>query len=188
MSFGYLSRLERGMQEPSLDALRRIADTLGVSTSYLLGTDDDPHPPREPVELVQIPLVGKTHAGELMWAEQVLEEYLVVPKAMLPGDRGSEYFALRVNGDCMEPVIPDGATVIVHRQPDVESGQIAVIMWDDSNEAQIRRVFKYDKRLVLQPDNRRYPPIILSRGNLRILGRVVKVLVDLEPAAADAMP
>lgn len=182
LSFGYLSRIERGKQEPSLDALRRIADVLGVTTTYLL--DDDEPQPRRTKDMVRIPVVGRTHAGTLMAAEQVVDEYLMVPKAMLPGDHDAQYFALRVQGDCMEPVIPDGATVIVRRQPDVESGQIAVVLWDDTNEAQVRRVYKSGKRIILQPDNRTYPPVILTRGNVRILGRVLKVLVDLETAAA----
>jgi transcriptional regulator with XRE-family HTH domain len=38
-----IHRYERGLQEPTLTAMRKISEMLGVSIDYLAGTSDDPH-------------------------------------------------------------------------------------------------------------------------------------------------
>ncbi|HEY8342502.1 MAG TPA: XRE family transcriptional regulator [Calditerricola sp.] len=187
ISFGYLYHIEHGRNIPSVAVLRRIADALGVPVSEFIEGEEDREAGRD---LVRIPLLGVTHAGSPTWAEETLDDYLLVPRDMLPAGGEGDFFALRVRGQCMEPVIPEGSTVIVHRQPQVEPGRIAVVFWPDANEAQIRRVYHSNGRVVLQAENPNFPPIILSRSNVRILGRVVKVLVDVDASAAaePAMP
>ncbi len=37
-----VAKYERGLSEPSVAALRQLAESLGVSTDYLLGATDDP--------------------------------------------------------------------------------------------------------------------------------------------------
>lgn len=182
ISFGYLYHIEHGRNVPSVAVLRRIADALGVPVSEFIEGDDGGR--GTDADLVRIPLLGQTHAGEPALAEQVLDEYLLVPRDMLPRGGEGEFFALRVHGNCMEPLIPEGSTVIVRRQPDVEPGRIAVVLWPDVNEAQIRRVYRSDGRIVLQAVNPQYPPIILNRSTVRVLGQVVKVLADVEALAA----
>ena len=53
--------------------------------------------------------------------------------------------------------IDDGDIVYIRKQPDIENGQIAAVRID--NEATLKRVYKYPDRLVLQPENRSYPPL-----------------------------
>ena len=45
---GWLSELETGQHASmEVDTVRRLADTLGISTDYLLGRTDDPHQDRK---------------------------------------------------------------------------------------------------------------------------------------------
>lgn len=180
LSHTYLSRIERGEQDPSLDTLASIADALGVSLRDLILDREV----QEPKAAISIPVLGIVDGGGTHSSSAEVEEYLVVPASAVSDSGSDSFFALRVKGDAMAPTIPDGSIVIVRRQPSVQSGQIAVVQCPDRFGTCIRRVYVQDSRLVLQSDNRHYPPVITSRSKVRILGRVTKVLVDLQDAAA----
>lgn len=65
---------------------------------------------------------------------------------------------------------------LVHRQSEVESGDLAVVLIEDE-EATIKRVIKSGKDIVLQPFNSAYSVKVFSGkelNNLRILGKVVR--------------
>lgn len=181
ISAAYLSRIEQGQQEPSLEVLTKIADALGVPLAEIL--EGGPVGEQDPAA-VRVPILGRTHAGWPIFAEEILEGYLSLP-ADPKLETGSRYFALRVQGDSMAPTIPDGAIVIVRQQPTVTSGQIAVVQWAEDWETHVRRVHYLDGRVVLQADNRRYPPLVLTEPKVRVLGRVIKVLVDLDSTTVE---
>lgn len=181
--FTYLARIERGENIPSLDKLHRIAEVLGVPVDELVEGAEREGDGDQARDLVRIPHLGTTHAGPPLWSEQVNDHYLLVPADMLPPGE-ADYFALTVSGDSMAPLIPEGATVIVRRQPVVSPGQVAVVYWPEDNSTHIRRVFRSQRRLVLQAVNPKYPPIILRRPQVRILGQVVKILVDVDSAVS----
>ena len=84
-----------------------------------------------------------------------------------------EYFALKIKGDSMEPRICEGDVVIVRKQDDVESGDIAIVMVN-GNDATIKRLLKYQDGIRLMPSNPSYDPIYFT--NQEILDKPVKVI------------
>lgn len=52
--------------------------------------------------------------------------------------RQGDYFALQIKGDSMEPRIKEGDVVIVRKQPDVESGEVAIVLVN-GDEATIKK-------------------------------------------------
>lgn len=46
------SKIERGLQEPSLDQFKRICQILALNPSYLLGLDESEHIPQKDIELL----------------------------------------------------------------------------------------------------------------------------------------
>lgn len=83
-------------------------------------------------------------------------------------------YALRVEGDSMEPTICLGDLVFIRRQSDVNDGQIAAVLIEDS--ATLKRIFHQSGSLTLISDNAaKYPPRHITRedGEVRILGRAV---------------
>lgn len=87
-----------------------------------------------------------------------------------------EYFYLVVSGDSMEPRISSGDLALVHRQPDVESGELAVVLVD-GEEGTLKRVVKRDGAVILQPFNQSYQPQIFmgeELSQLTIVGKVVE--------------
>ncbi len=126
----------------------------------------------------RLPLVGEIAAGGPLLAEQNIEEYLGVPE---PLSRGGEEFLLRVKGDSMvDAGILDGDFVVVERRQEASSGEIVVaIAGDDetSDEATVKRFFRENGRIRLQPENESLEPIYAD--HVQILGRVIGVFRQL---------
>jgi repressor LexA len=119
----------------------------------------------------RLPLVGQIAAGGPLLAEQNVEEHLAVPET-LRGD-----FLLRVKGESMiDAGILDGDIVVVQRTQDARNGEIVVALAGDdesADEATVKRFFREDGRVRLQPENAALAPIYAA--HVRILGRVVGV-------------
>lgn len=119
-----------------------------------------------------LPVLGIIRAGDPLFAEENIIGY---ESANADDLKGVEHFYLRVTGDSMiGSRIQEGDLVLVRKQDDVDSGQIAVVMID-SNEATIKKVYKQDGQLLLQADNPKYAPIVVKGEDVRIIGIVVKV-------------
>ena len=117
-----------------------------------------------------LPLVGQVAAGQPVLAEENIEEYVDVPG--LAGGRDGEYL-LRVRGDSMKDAgILEGDHVVVRPQSTAKDGQIVVALVGE--EATIKRFFKEDDHVRLQPENPAMEPI--RSREVRVLGRVVGVM------------
>ena len=135
--------------------------------------------PAAPADVHRLPLVGEIAAGGPLLADQNIEDYVAVPE---PLARGGEEFLLRVKGDSMIGAgILDGDFVVVHRQQDARNGDIvAAIAGDDesADEATVKRFFREDGRIRLQPENDALEPIYPQYA--QILGKVVGVFRSLQ--------
>jgi repressor LexA len=122
----------------------------------------------------RLPLVGQIAAGGPLLAEQNVEDYLAVPE---PLARGGEEFLLRVRGESMiQAGILDGDIVVVRRQADASNGEIvAALAGEDeaADEATIKRFFRENGRIRLQPENDALEPMYPEY--VQILGKVVGV-------------
>lgn len=117
-----------------------------------------------------VPLVGSVAAGSPRLAVEDVEDTLPIPSEFLDGGTG---FALRVKGDSMiEDGIRDGDCVIVRRQQTAENGDIIVALVDD--EATVKRFYRENGRIRLQPANSAIEPILCDE--VCIVGRVVGLL------------
>ena len=131
--------------------------------------------PQQPTELDarRLPLVGQIAAGGPLLAEENVEDEIGVPE---PLSTGAD-FLLRVKGDSMIEVgILDGDIVVVQRREDARNGEIVVALAGDdesADEATVKRFFREDGRIRLQPENEALEPIYAPY--VRILGRVVGV-------------
>jgi repressor LexA len=121
-----------------------------------------------------LPLLGQIAAGGPLLAEENVEDYVGVPE---PLSRGGEEFLLRVRGESMiDAGILDGDIVVVRRQQDARNGEIVVALVGDdesANEATVKRFFREDGRIRLQPENAALEPIYAP--HVAVLGRVTGV-------------
>ena len=154
---------ETGSREPDFETCEAIADIFNVDMDYLLGRTSverkEPITPSiippgfEPLpEMESVPLVGRIACGQPITAEENLEGYVSIPAEW------HATFTLLCDGDSMEPRIKDGDLVAIRSQPQVENGEIAAVRIDC--EATLKHVYLYPDKIVLQPENPNYAPIV----------------------------
>jgi len=113
-----------------------------------------------------VPLVGRVAAGQPLLAAENVEGFLPIPADMAQGE---ELFALKVRGDSMRDAgIFHGDIIVARQQTTAANGDIVVALLDD--EATVKRFFKEEDHVRLQPDNPEYSPILAQ--DVRILGKV----------------
>ena len=126
---------------------------------------------------IQIPVLGKVAAGIPISAITDILDYEEISPDMIKD--GSEYFALSIKGDSMEPKISEGDVVIVKKQENCESGQIAIVQIN-GDEATCKKLVKKSNGIVLQSFNPAYEPMYFSDEEiedlpLKVIGRVVEL-------------
>lgn len=76
-----------------------------------------------------------------------------------------------------EDGILEGDYAIIRRQDVAEEGDIVCALIGE--EATLKRFFRAGDRVTLKPANRNYEPMVLTKGDFRILGRAVGVIRKL---------
>lgn len=145
-----ISAWEIGRNEPSNTDTIKLAEYFGVSTDYLLGKSDNRN---SDIPVSKIPILGTVKAGYDWLAEENIVDYITL-KENIPNV--GEYYALRITGDSMLPLLAEGDLVIVHDQDDVESGQTAVVLIN-GEEATVKKVVKTKEGIELHAMNPYYP-------------------------------
>lgn len=124
----------------------------------------------EEKELIDIPIVGKVTAGMPILATENIEDMFQIPINYVK--HNNDLFILKVTGDSMiESGILDGDLAIIEQKNVASNGDIVVALIE--NEATIKRFFKEDGFVRLQPENKNYEPIIVP--NCSILGKLVGI-------------
>lgn len=156
---GHLTRMEKkGLLRR--DAMKPRA--IGLSTAF--------SPFDENASLREIPVVGRVAAGTPILAEENIEETMTLPDEMVGS---GELFILRVRGESMiQAGIMNDDYIVVHRQMNANNGEIVVAMIDD--EATVKRFYKENGHIRLQPENDAMEPIIVPE--VMILGKVVSLI------------
>ncbi|WP_406590127.1 transcriptional repressor LexA [Bacillus atrophaeus] len=122
-------------------------------------------------QVINVPVIGKVTAGSPITAVENIEEYFPLPDRMVPPDE--HVFMLEIMGESMiDAGILDKDYVIVKQQSTANNGEIVVAMTED-DEATVKRFYKEDTHVRLQPENPTMEPIILQ--NVSILGKVIGV-------------
>lgn len=130
------------ISSPKADNLKKIASYFGVSIDYLSGLTNYPKELPGAFELGEfatIELVANIRAGYDGAAIADVSELISVPALMLKGYPPEECKAFIVVGNSMYPKFEEGDYVIVHVQSSVDSGDTAVIIYND-DEASIKKI------------------------------------------------
>jgi len=94
-----------------------------------------------------------------------------------------EYMGFLVQDDSMEPRIMSGDVVIIHKQDDCETGDVAVVLVSGDSYT-IRRVEKMSEGVLLVPDNPDYEPAFYSSKKIKslpvkVVGKVVELIAKI---------
>ena len=137
-------------------------------------------PRAEGAQTRAVPVVGRVPAGALMLAEENIEGWIHLPKA-LARPASDKFFLLRVRGTSMNRAkvggntIEDGDLILVRQQPVARNGDIIVAMVD--GEATVKTLVKAPGYVILKPESKdnSHRPIVVDR-DFRVAGKVTHVL------------
>lgn len=165
-----ISMYENGQREPDFETLEAISDFFNVEMSTFFPGGSGVIPGAMPMPgTYKIPLIGTIACGKPILAVEEADETVETP------DFVHADFALRCKGDSMiNARIFDGDVVYIRQQPQVENGQIAAVLVGD--EATLKRVTVYPDKIVLEPANPMYDPLVFrgdEMNQVEILGKAV---------------
>lgn len=166
----------KGIAIPRMGKIQKLADYFGIYKSDLLeekitNTDDLSdvtnliHP-----SAYRIPIIGNICAGD---GCTVIEEkigYFTIDNSIKAD------FALVVKGDSMIDIdINDGDIVLIKKVYDYFDGKIYAIRLIDEDEATIKKCFFEEDKVIMQPCNPEYKPMIADGENVAVVGECVGV-------------
>ena len=175
-SFTTIQKWEKGIAEPPLSVLLQLAKAFQVDLDDLTGTDLSKEVRKKSSQAVSITVLGKVAAGIPIEAIENIIDYEEIPADWL---NTGEYFGLQIKGRSMEPRILEGDVVIVRKQEDADTGDIAIVMVDGF-EATCKKIKKSDSGIMLIPFNPGYEPVFYSNDEISslpvtIIGKVVEL-------------
>lgn len=190
LSYTYISMLEKNTDyrtgkpiAPTLDSVKYISKAMNIPIDDLLKMLDDKQEFKlnedADIDITKnkIPILGTVKAGYDWLAEENITGYITDSDIVKNYEKNiGEYFALKVTGDSMLPLLSEGDLVIVHKQSDVESGQTAIILIN-GDEATVKKVIKTNDGIELHSMNPYYPKKKFSFDDIKnlpveIIGRV----------------
>lgn len=178
-STSVLHRYENGdTKKIPIDRIKIIAKALNLDPYSLYDFDQATDELGKSVnsKITKIPVLGTVRAGIPMEAVENIIDYEEISEDMA---RQGEFFALQIKGDSMEPKISEGDVVIVRKQSDVDSGNIAIVLVN-GEEATIKKIQKFDGGINLIPSNPSYDVRTYTNDQIeslpvQILGKVVEL-------------
>lgn len=122
---------------------------------------------------VEVPLAGYVAAGQPIEAIQQSGETLSIPLSVAGSDM--DRYALRVRGESMiDDGILDGDYVIMDPRQEAHNGEMVVALINNQ-EATLKRFYRENGRVRLQPANPSVDAIFVDSGDFRVQGVVVGI-------------
>lgn len=174
-----IHKIEVGITDLPLSKVKELASVLNTTPAFLMGWEDKKEKENINIDTVttdymMIPLYSSISAG---YGASDVDFIEMIPVFNLKKN-GTEYFAVKVAGDSMEPKIPNGSTIIIKKDIQIENGEIGAFCLNDENFVKQKRLIK--DKLVLHSFNLAYDDKLVGEyDEFKEYGKVVKVMIDL---------
>ncbi|MFQ7349126.1 MAG: helix-turn-helix domain-containing protein [Anaerococcus vaginalis] len=177
-----IGMIESNARKPTTDTLIKYAEFFDVSVDYLLGTPNDTvEMLGQAVTMNKYPYIDDyVSAGSPVNIEGMKDvPNIYVPDELLGSYAGSKrLFFLKVNGESMNKIIPNGSTIGVISYDsinDIKNGDIVVYSTEDHSFA-VKYFYKEKNELIFKPSSTYhyyYDKVFDINDNIRIIGKVV---------------
>lgn len=165
-----VSQWEQGRTNPDTDMLIALSEIFHTSIGCILGLDL----PNEPLV---VPVKGFVTAGNV----SMIDDEDVCEFTCLTADNSalSDYFAIRVNGNDMNPFFNDG-DLVIFKCTDLAGDNDLIVFSSVKTGAFLRRVKKKDNGTLLLAENSGYDSMFYSpdqmkKLNLKTVGKAVEI-------------
>jgi repressor LexA len=178
---GFIRRLAHRARALEILKLPEAMEKPGFKPTIITGSKPEPLPRRpvaaldiQPVDAMDIPMMGRIAAGVPIEAISHVSHHVAVPGALLSG-RGSHY-ALEVKGDSMiEAGINDGDVVVIREQQTADNGDIVVALVEDA-EATLKRFRRRGSMIALEAANPAYETRVFPDHMVKVQGKLVGLI------------
>lgn len=192
-----ISRYFNKSRQLPINKINIFADTLGVSSEYLLGIKisnndlldiynkldskrqskvyefashqlDEQNGIQEE-KVVYLVRGRQSAAGSMIHVDDVDAEMGVLPSSIVPNGANE---LVRITGDSMEPLIKKGSEVYLRYQPTVEDGEVAIVRVEDEGVT-CKYLYRDGKNVILKSENPKYEDIVVDAEKVSVIGKVL---------------
>lgn len=178
-----IARYESGNNDVKASVLIKLSGALDVTLSYLLGMKDADGNQSED-QFVDVPLYGSIAAGTPIEMVEV-EDTFPVPMKMR--EAHPDAFLLKVEGESMNRILPNGCYALVDPCDTVEENGAPYAVCVNGYDATIKRVRKLNNGFELVPDSNdpTYPVQTFNYNEpgtetVTVIGRVVYYVLPFD--------
>ncbi|MFD1204005.1 helix-turn-helix domain-containing protein [Sporosarcina contaminans] len=180
-----IQRYESGnIKNPKSDTIQELAEVYNVNPAYLMGWEENQY--SNLIAETSYPYITTPiSAGDPEVVEAVERlDNLSIPDSVMGRYAGqSGIHLMRVNGESMNRIIPNGSLIAVKKMPidNIKDGDIVV--YRDSYNYAVKRIYRDNNELIFRPDShdptfRDY--VTNADEQLDIIGKVVVYIVELD--------
>ena len=186
LSKGYISMLEKGKHPqndreivPSIETVNKIAKAMNLSIDELLAridgnqmidiSRDRPLPSNiiTPAAYA-VPILGTICAGSGIHCEENFQGHFYVDRTIKAD------YCLKVKGDSMiDAGIYDGDFAFIRKSFDYSDGDIYAVCWGAEESASLKKLYRMDDKVMLQPCNSDYAPTLVDADDIYIVGECI---------------
>lgn len=142
---------------PRMGTVQMLADYLEILKSDLIE--------ERKIKIDKIPVLGIVKAGYDCLADENIIGYVTVNDSRL---KNEDFFALKVKGNSMVPDLYENDIAVIKKQNDFENGDYVVALIN-GEEATIKKGYKTDSGLLLQPVNSAFEPLMFDKKDIETL-------------------
>lgn len=179
-----VSKWENGYSEPRMGAIERIAACYGLKKSNIIEDGGMSRPTPTPDGYVEVPLYGSIAAGTPI---EMLPTDDMHPIPVIVRDKYPDAFLLKVRGESMNRVLPDGCYALIDPAKTVECDGKPYAVCVNGYDATIKRVCKLANGYELVPDStdptyqaKLYNYNVEDTEKITVIGRVVWYCVPFD--------
>ena len=168
--FTTIARIERSESRLTREWAHKFAEALEVDARELI---EGAGPMRDQLLVRHVPVIGLVAAGN--WREAIgdTDEYTMSAVG------GKNTFGLRVSGDSMDKIVPDGSIVLVDPdQSDLHDGRYFVVQ-NEEGDATFKQYRADPARLEPVSSNSEHQTLLLGRSPFKVVGRVIGATQNL---------
>jgi repressor LexA len=127
-------------------------------------------------DTVQVPLMGRIAAGPPTdFVAEDNREAIELTYDIVPNR--DDLYALKVEGDSMvDALVHDGDIVVMQQQVEAENGEMVAVRLIEQNETTLKRFYRENGHVRLQPAHPTMAPLIVSPEAVAIQGKVVAII------------
>lgn len=155
------------LMAPSI--LQMVASALKVKASDINSALKSVDSTSVGLEMVSLPVYGSISCGNGSFVAETIEGYEATPKDWVTG---GEHFYLKAKGDSMTGArIYDGDLLLIRKQSEVESGEIAAVIIGDE-DAVLKKFYREGDQVILQSENPKFNPIFCPPASAKVIGKL----------------